>query len=273
MTAAPAGPSGSSGFSLFSRHGYGLYRSKREVFLLSMLGQAMLVGLLAYFISDGLMGSPPGGGMRPRIKDLPLIFAGHGGGGGGNLEKTAASFGVLPRTAMPAQLAVPVVIVPKEMPRLPREPTVMAPEITAQSAQVGDPASQIRGLLSAGRGQDGVGDDCCGGVGNHPGPGVGNGPAGPGFGGAALTAPRLIFSPEPEFSDQARKSKTQGAVLLLLVVGADGRTYDIHVQSSLGMGLDEKAVEAVRRWRFEPATVKGQRVARQIAIEVNFHLY
>jgi periplasmic protein TonB len=102
---------------------------------------------------------------------------------------------------------------------------------------------------------------------------VGSGPGGPGFGGAAMTAPRLIFNPEPGFSDEARKSKTQGAVLLLLVVGADGRAYDIHVQSSLGMGLDEKAAEAVRRWRFAPATVNGQAVARQIAVEVNFHLY
>jgi periplasmic protein TonB len=272
MTAAP-GPSGSSGFSMFSSQGYGLYRSKREVFLWSMLGQALVVGLLAYFISDGLRGSPPTGGIRPRIKDLPLIFAGRGGAGGGNMEKTAASFGARPRTSMGEPLAVPTVIVPNETPRLPVEPTVMAPEIAVPSGPVGDPASQIRGLLSAGRGKDGIGDDCCAGVGNHKRPVVGSGPGGPGFGGAAMTAPRLIFNPEPGFSDEARKSKTQGAVLLLLVVGADGRAYDIHVQSSLGMGLDEKAVEAVRRWRFAPATVNGQAVARQIAVEVNFHLY
>jgi hypothetical protein len=79
---------------MFSSQGYGLYRSKREVFLWSMLGQALVVGLLAYFISDGLRGSPPTGGIRPRIKDLPLIFAGRGGGGGGNMRR-------LPRRSEP----------------------------------------------------------------------------------------------------------------------------------------------------------------------------
>jgi hypothetical protein len=151
MTAAPAGPSGSSGFSIFSTQGYGLYRSKREVFLLSMIGQAVVVALLAYFISDGLMGNPPAGGIRPRIQDLPLIFSGHGGGGGGNMEKTPASFGVLPKTSMSEQLAVPTMIVPKEMPKLPVESTVMAPEIPMQSGQVGDPSSQISRFLSGGR--------------------------------------------------------------------------------------------------------------------------
>jgi len=90
---------------------------------------------------------------------------------------------------------------------------------------------------------------------------------------AGVIVPRLIYNPEPTFSDEARKSKTQGSVTLILVVGADGHTCDIHVQSSLGMGLDEKATEAVRRWRFEPAKFNGQPVATQIAVEVNFHLY
>lgn len=62
-------------------------------------------------------------------------------------------------------------------------------------------------------------------------------------------------------------------VVLLLVVGADGHTHDIHVQQSLGMGLDEKAIEAVRTWRFRPGTLNGQPVATQIVVEVDFHLY
>jgi periplasmic protein TonB len=65
----------------------------------------------------------------------------------------------------------------------------------------------------------------------------------------------------------------QGVVLLLLVVGKDGRPYDIRVGESLGMGLDEKAIAAVGRWRFKPATLNGQPVATQIAVEVDFHLY
>jgi len=88
-----------------------------------------------------------------------------------------------------------------------------------------------------------------------------------------VTTPQVIFNPEPSFSDEARKAKAQGMVLLLLVVGKDGRPHDIRVGQSLGMGLDEKAIEAVNRWRFRPATLNGQPVATQIAVQVDFHLY
>ena len=88
-----------------------------------------------------------------------------------------------------------------------------------------------------------------------------------------MTVPELIYHPEPNFSDEARRSKTQGIVTLLLVVGKDGRPYDIRVGQSVGMGLDEKAIEAVQRWRFHPASLNGQPVATQIEVEVNFRLY
>ena len=58
-----------------------------------------------------------------------------------------------------------------------------------------------------------------------------------------------------------------------LVVGPDGRTHDIRVQQSLGMGLDEKAIEAIRQWKFEPGRKDGIPVAVQVDVEVNFHLY
>ncbi len=85
--------------------------------------------------------------------------------------------------------------------------------------------------------------------------------------------PQLIYSPEPSFSEEARKSKTQGIVTLMLVVGKDGHTYGIRVAQSLGMGLDEKAIESVKTWRFRPGTLNGQPVATQLAVEVDFRLY
>jgi TonB family protein len=88
-----------------------------------------------------------------------------------------------------------------------------------------------------------------------------------------VSVPEVIYSPEPSFSDEARKAKHQGIVQLLVVVGKDGHPYDIRVGQTLGMGLDEKAIEAVSRWRFRPATFNGQPVATQIAIQVDFHLY
>ncbi|HEX4922381.1 MAG TPA: energy transducer TonB, partial [Candidatus Bathyarchaeia archaeon] len=62
-------------------------------------------------------------------------------------------------------------------------------------------------------------------------------------------------------------------VVLWLIVGTDGRTHAIHVERSLGMGLDEKAIEAIRQWRFEPGRKDGIAVALQVSVEVNFQLY
>ena len=61
--------------------------------------------------------------------------------------------------------------------------------------------------------------------------------------------------------------------MLMLVVGKDGHTYDIHVRQSLGMGLDEQAIAAVKNWRFRPAKLNGQPVDAQVAVEVSFRLY
>jgi len=85
--------------------------------------------------------------------------------------------------------------------------------------------------------------------------------------------PRVIYDPEPEFTDEARRVKHQGNVLLACVIGADGRVHDARVQRALGMGLDEKAIEAVRKWKFEPSRYNGKPVAVKIMVEVNFRMY
>ena len=104
-----------------------------------------------------------------------------------------------------------------------------------------------------------MGTGCCDGVGPSTGPRVWRRTAGifP-AGKAGVTVPQVIFNPEPSFSEEARKAKAQGMVMLLVVVGKDGHPYDIRVGQSLGMGLDEKAIEAVTRWRFRPATLNGR---------------
>src|SRR5437660_1710655 len=117
-----------------------------------------------------------------------------------------------------------------------------------------------------------------GGVVKGKGPGLGPGEGGSTGGGivrvgAGVSPPRVIYQPEPEFSEEARKAKFQGICTLALVVGADGRPSQIRVQSSLGMGLDEKAIEAVKNWKFEPAMKDGHPVPVAIAVEVDFHLY
>lgn len=91
--------------------------------------------------------------------------------------------------------------------------------------------------------------------------------------GGGVSAPRVTYGPDPEYSKKARKAKYQGTCVLWLVVGADGKPRDIKVVRSLGLGLDEKAVEAVSKWRFDPARKDGQPVAVQINIEVTFRLH
>jgi len=87
------------------------------------------------------------------------------------------------------------------------------------------------------------------------------------------TPPRLTYSTNPEFTDQARRKKVQGVVLLSVTVGADGLPHDIKVDKGIGYGLDEKAVEAVSRWRFDPARKDGQPIDKEIKVEVQFRLY
>jgi TonB family protein len=88
-----------------------------------------------------------------------------------------------------------------------------------------------------------------------------------------VTPPTPLYAPDPDYSDAARKAKYQGSVILWLVVGADGRPHNLRVARSLGMGLDEKALEAEREWRFQPATLDRQPAAVEINLAVSFRWY
>lgn len=90
--------------------------------------------------------------------------------------------------------------------------------------------------------------------------------------GGGVSAPKAIHAPSPKYSKQARQAKYQGTVVLWLVVDSTGLPQEIRVQRSLGMGLDEEAVEAVKKWRFQPAMKDGQPVPVMINVEVNFRL-
>jgi TonB family protein len=91
--------------------------------------------------------------------------------------------------------------------------------------------------------------------------------------GGAVSAPHAISSPDPEYSEEARKAKYQGTALLWLVVDSSGKTRDLQIVRPLGLGLDEKAIEKISTWRFDPATKNGAPVAVQINVEVSFKLY
>lgn len=267
--------------------GYGIYRVRRESFVISFFLNTLLV-MAAVFIGSYawqnkqeikkvIIGEAVD--ISPYILQQSTTQAG-GGGGGGDRDKLAASKGALPKLAK-EQFTPPVVVVRNENPKLVTPPTVVVPpEIKLpQVGDMGDPLAHVTGPASNGTGAGGgIGSGSGGGVGSGRGPGVGPGWGG-GIGGGAyrvgggVSAPRALYSPDPEYSEEARKAKWQGVVVLWVVVGPDGRPRDIRVQRSLGMGLDEKAMEAVRTWKFEPAKKDGQPVAVQINVEVNFRLY
>jgi TonB family protein len=215
------------------------------------------------------------------LADYPLPPAedvSRGGGSGGTHDKLKASQGAPPRFAE-QQLTPPLVIVQNPHPVLPTDSTVIGPpEVVFPKVQIGDLYSKLL-VPSNGVGYGGgVGDNHGTGVGNGDGAGVGPGYlAGIGGGiygkGGGVTVPRPIYDPEPEYSNEARIAKFQGDVVLWVIVGADGIPHDVRVQRSLGMGLDEKAIAAVKNWRFQPATKDGHPVAVQVSIQVNFRLF
>jgi periplasmic protein TonB len=205
-----------------------------------------------------------------------------GGGGGGDRDVLQASRGKLPKFSMKPQLAPPEAVIRNMAPKLTVDPTVMVPpdiKVAMNNLPVlGDPHSTAV-IPSNGTGSlSGIGEGSGGGVGPGNGRGVGPG-EGMGIGGGifrpgrGVTPPRPIYSPDPEFSEEARRAKYQGTCTLMIVVSADGKPTNIRVVNSLGMGLDEKAIETVRTWRFEPGQKDGHPVNVEMAVEVDFHLY
>lgn len=91
--------------------------------------------------------------------------------------------------------------------------------------------------------------------------------------GKGVTAPKIIFHADPEYAEAARLAKSQGTTLLSIVIGADGAVHKVRIRRPLGMGLDEKAIAAVKTWQFQPATKDGDPVTVQVDVEVNFRLY
>ncbi len=206
-----------------------------------------------------------------------------GGGGGGEHAKLEAPKGKLPKMAM-TQITPPSIVVHNEKPKLAVEPTVVAPP-QIQVAEnhmptLGDPKSVLpsappsNGIGSGG----GIGSGSGSGVGVGHGPGVGQGTGG-GIGGGVfkvgggISAPKPVSTPEAQYTEEARDAKTQGTCILWLIVDTEGHPRDIRVVHGLGHGLEAKAVEAVKQWRFAPAMKDGKPVNVQISVEVGFKLY
>jgi TonB family protein len=199
-----------------------------------------------------------------------------GGGGGGARSPLEASKGKLPQISH-KQFTPPRV--DQVDAKLPMVPTIIAdtPPPNINSPFYGDPLSHM-GTPSNGTGfGGGIGSGSGGGVGSGRGPGTGPGSGG-GFGGGVyrigggVSMPSIIKKVEPEYSEEARKAKWQGTVKLTVIVDETGHARDIKVEKSLGLGLDQKAIEAVEKWLFKPGMKDGKPVSVYATIEVTFHL-
>jgi protein TonB len=197
------------------------------------------------------------------------------GGGGGQRDIAPVQKGQAPKFSY-TQFSKPLAK-PPDNPKLPITPTLLGnpalnvPNITAQNW--GDPLSKVLGTDSLGQGT-GTGIGNGNGAGLGPGEGYNTGGGFPNAGTGGYGSPTCLYCPSPAFSDEAVKAKYQGVVELLAVITADGRATDIKVAKGLGLGLDEKAVEAVRNWRFKAALgPDGKPTSVRQLIEVTFHLY
>jgi len=204
-----------------------------------------------------------------------------GGGGGGRKTLTPPSLGKLPRAA-DKQFVPPDPEPPKNLdPKLIVEPTVVAPQLASlpqiNLLNLGDPNGVV-GPPSAGPGVGGgIGSGQGRGVGEGKGPGVGPGEGGGNGGGVfrvggGVSPPTVVSRVEPQYSEEARKARYQGTVVLEAIVRRDG-TVDIQrVVRSLGFGLDENAIQALKQWKFRPGMRNGVPVDVSLNIEVNFNL-
>jgi periplasmic protein TonB len=88
-----------------------------------------------------------------------------------------------------------------------------------------------------------------------------------------IVMPKPVFTPEPDFSEHARKKKIQGTVKLAGYVGTDGAFHDVHITQPLEKSLDANALAAVNRWKFKPCSKDGRLVNCHLEVEVGFYLF
>jgi periplasmic protein TonB len=160
-----------------------------------------------------------------------------------------------------------------EEPKIHIEPTIELQQdvkMASSIPQIGVANSPLVGMS--------MGSGLGSGMGSGNGSGFGPGSGGNTGGGArqvggGVSAPVLVFKVDPEFSEEARKSKTAGNVLVDLWVDEKGNPSHVHVVRGIGMGLDEKAVAAVKLYKFRPAMENGKPVTVEMNVDVTFNIF
>lgn len=195
------------------------------------------------------------------------------GGGGGQRGATPVTKGQLPKSAE-------MQITPPKAPPM-EEPKIHMPDPTIEMQKdlkianinmpnFGDPKSPLSGVS--------MGNGTGSGIGSGNGSGYGAGSGGNYGGGimhvgGGVSKPELTYSVEPEFSEEARKAKFMGVVTVSLVVDTHGLPQSVHILRGVGMGLDDKALAAVKQYRFKPAMLAGKPVPVEVNVEVTFQIF
>jgi len=194
------------------------------------------------------------------------------GGGGGHHDLSPVTAGRLPKYS--TEQLTPPKAPPTEAPKLSLEPTVVMQKDLKMAnndmPNFGAPNSTLKGFS--------LGDGSGTGIGSGNGTGIGPGSGGNIGGGVmhvggSVKAPVVLYSIDPEFSEAARKAKFSGNVLVNLVIDKQGKPQHVRCARDIGMGLCEKAVEAVEQYKFKPATQNGEPVAVDMNVEVGFQIF
>jgi protein TonB len=242
----------------------------RKPALFASLAIHVAAGLLLFLAGavTGHLTRPPG--------VIPLTFPLHAPrlpavkGGGGQNSPLPARRGRAPTPVVHRMFMPPLVTVNGHPQVVIEQALLEAPAFNLAVASIGDPLG-ISDLGTGGPGRlQGIGDGFKGGIGPGDGSKLGGRPSTPRAG--ITRNPEVIHKEDPEYSDEARRARLEGTVVLMIDIGLDGRPANIRVVRAAGLGLDERAVEAVRKWRFRPALSGDRPVVAPAVVEVGFHL-
>jgi periplasmic protein TonB len=241
---------------------------------IAVVVHGLVILLIAYILVEKIPLSAPA--KTTLVTDVSIppmapVKAAAMGGGGGQKGPTPVTKGSPPKFA--DQQIVPPNKPPLIEPKIKIEPTVEVQKDVKMATNLpnfGVPNSPLVGMSMGNGSGTGLGSGNGSGIGPGSGGNIGGGPRRIGGG---VSAPVLIYSVEPEFSEEARKAKVAGNVLVNLWVDTNGNPSHVHVIRGVGMGLDEKAVEAVKQYKFKPAMEGGKPVLVELNVEVNFQIF
>ena len=284
LTPAPLFPTSANGAPIHLPRGEKSPRSGRAQSVSAVIHAAIVCAAVILAVHPlGSKRDPlPTGGKTPPNISVPAglldILRGHDPNGG---RGSGTGHDLLPPTQgnLPPRSSIQFLkptLPQNQNPELPIPPTILdasAPREQKPVDNIGLPWMPDRNN-SSGRGKGNtIGDGPDDSIGTSPGEEAGTGVS-RGLYRPGVTLPKCAYCPDPQYSDEAREAKLQGTVTLLVLVGADGKASQIRIVRGIGLGLDDRAVQAIRNWKFVPALDASRRaVPAWVTVEAVFRLF